>query len=206
MALGDIDETSRLMMWLGHRPQQGRAPSTIFGNTEEKFMSEIAKHAFEVIGDPIEAVDVPAVWALAMVASRSENVELQNDVGHNVACDDRPSGLLSPEEKAEIAAEYAIRFANESRQDQQLVDALFNEDTAAQGRIVFTQHALDSIKTTNDRVLTKRVLHTMEPLSCHPGVSAELLDSIHTMLIDMYYYGRERLLTQAREMGAGVKL
>ncbi len=117
-----------------------------------------------------------------------------------------PSGLLSPEEKAEIAAEYAIRFATESRQTQQLVDALFNDATPADGRIVYTQHALDSIKTTNDRVLTKRVLQAMEPLSCQPRLSAELLDSVHTMLIDMYYYGRERLLTEAYEMGAGVKV
>ncbi|MBP2563351.1 hypothetical protein J2857_006150 [Neorhizobium galegae] len=122
------------------------------------------------------------------------------------ACHRIPSGLLSSEEKAEIAAEYAIRFANESRQTQRLVDALFNDDTAADGRIVFTNHALDSIKTTNDRVMTKRVLHAMEPLSCHPGVSAELLDTVHRMLIDMYYYGRERLLTEAYEMGAGVKV
>ncbi|MBY5819881.1 hypothetical protein HFN60_30275 [Rhizobium leguminosarum] len=117
-----------------------------------------------------------------------------------------PSGFLSATEKGEIEAEFAIRFANESRQDQQLVDALFNEDTAAQGRIVFTRHALESVKTTNDRVLTKRVLHIMEPLSCHPGVSADLLDTVHTMLIDMYYYGRERLLTQAYDMGAAVKV
>lgn len=113
---------------------------------------------------------------------------------------------ISRDELLLIEVESKIEAFHQERLWQRQADALFNDDTPADGRIVYIRHALDSIKTTTDRVLTKRALQAMEPLSCQPGLSAELLDTVHTMLIDMYYYGRERLLTEAYDMGAGVKV
>ncbi len=113
---------------------------------------------------------------------------------------------LSRDELLPMIGESEIEAFQEKRRREELVDAHFGEERPTDGMIVFTRHASESIRTTTDRELTKKVLQTMGPLAYAPGMTPELLDTIHTMMTDVYFWGRERLLAQAYDMGAAVKV
>ncbi|NTA19790.1 hypothetical protein [Agrobacterium tumefaciens] len=113
---------------------------------------------------------------------------------------------LSDDEILTVLAESEIRFFHDRRRDQELMDTLFSEEKPTDGMIVFARHASECVQSATDRELTKQVLHFMGPIAYQPSISPELLDTVHTMMLDVYFWGRERLLAQAYDMGAGVKV
>lgn len=117
-----------------------------------------------------------------------------------------PTIHLSEEERSSMIAESEIRFFHDRRRDQELIDTLFNEEKPTDGMIIFARHASECVRSATDRDLTKQVLHFMGPIAYQPGITPELLDAVHTMMIEAYFYGRERLLAQAYDMGAAVKV
>lgn len=116
------------------------------------------------------------------------------------------SGSLSSDELASMAAEGELRAFHDRRRNEELLDTLFDGEKPTDGMITFARHASESVRTSTDRELTKKVLLTMGPIAYQPGITPELLDSIHTMMNEVYFWGRERLLQQAYDMGAGVKV
>lgn len=119
---------------------------------------------------------------------------------------DPDSVNLSRDELAIMIAESEISAFHDTRRDQQLVDALFNDDQPSASMVVFAQYASECIRTATDRELTKQLLHFMGPIAYQPGITPELLDSVHTMMVEAYVYGRERMVLDAYDMGSAVKI
>lgn len=121
------------------------------------------------------------------------------------AADVDPSSVaLSDNEISTMIADGDVQAFHDRRRGQELIDALFNDEKPTDSMIVFARHASECVRSATDSELTKQVLHFMGPIAYQPGITPELLHLFHTMMIEAYFYGRERMIEDAYRIGNAV--